>query len=156
MTTYQSTGPYVFKNSFSAEISYGDQWINLNDKIRYKFRADNYGQKAQTLRRITAQSPYFDGTYSIHTSKENVSESVMIEVSGQTQNIVTENVLLLLDCVAQDTYQIRMDVEDHRETWQCEPADYTIDRSQVYLHNKLCLVTLSIPRLPDPVNELKI
>ena len=153
---YADTGPYVFKQTFSALISYGDQWVNLNDGYRFKFRADGYGQKQQTLRRITVDSPYFDGTYSIHTTKENVSESVMIEVRGATQNLVTENQLLLLDCVAQDTYQIQLDFEDHRETWQCEPADFMVDRSQVMLHNKICTVTLTIPRLPDPRYELKI
>lgn len=153
---YANTENYVFRDSFSALISYGDQWVNLNDGNRFKFRADGYGQKSQTLRRITVDSPYFDGTYSIHTTKENVNESVMIEIRGASQNIVTENMLLLLDCVAQDTYQIRFDAEDHRETWQCEPADYTVDRSQVLLHNRMATVTLSIPRLPDPIYELKI
>ena len=146
----------VFASTFGIFISRGTSWVNLDDDIRYKARADEFGKRQQARRRITTQSPYYDGTYLIHSVKENVQETLMIQVMGATQNLVTENVLELFELFDQDVYRIRINMGDHRETWTCQPADYAIDRSQVMMHNMIATVTFTIQRLPKVKYEVNI
>lgn len=136
-------------SNFEAEISYGEYWISLSDGLRFYMSAEDYGEKAQVLRRITASSPFYDGTYLVHSTRENVTESVSVYVMGSSQNQVTENIALLEELINQRRFSVRIQVGDHRETWTCQPADYTISRGHILMHGGRALVRMQIPRLPD-------
>lgn len=152
----QKTKPYQekFARSFDFEVSYGQEWVSLHDVENYKISADEYGNEQTQIRRIQAASPFYDGTFTLHTTKESVTESFGVYVYGQTQNEVTENILRLKDLLEQFRFQIRIRVGNHRETWYCESADYSVDRSHVYLHNNMAVVKVQVPRLPKKTEEI--
>lgn len=140
--------------NFRFEASYGSYWVDLADGSRFYISPDNFGIHAQTLRRITAQSPFYDGTYLIHSVRENVTESLAVNVLGVSANDVTENLLLLEEIVSQPSFRLRMTVEDHVETWSCQAADYTIERGHIMLHNTRALMRIQVPRLPEVTYEV--
>lgn len=142
-----------FVDSFGVEITYGAAWIDLNDLLNYRVSAEAFGTKAQVLRRITTTSPYFDGTFLIHSTKENITESVTVFVYGVSQNHVTENLLQLEELFSQPAYRIRVRMEDHMETWTCQPGDYTIERTHVYMHNTMAAFKAQVPRMPSALYE---
>lgn len=146
--------PPKFSDSFNIEVSYGDRWISLTDMINFKVAAGNFGQKSQQRRRIEANSPFYDGTYLIHSTLENITEEMAVMVYGESQNHVTENLLLLEELFSQPEYQVRILFGNHRETWYCTPADWSIDRSHVFMHNTMAIMTLQIPRLPRTTAEV--
>lgn len=159
INTRQQNPPDVvedFADTFTAEISYGLEWVSLNDHLNFKLAADEFGTRAVTLRRKEVSSDFYDGSFLIHTTKENVHEVVSIWVHGGTQNEVTENLLMLEDLFSQPTYQIRIRFGDHRETWICMSADYAIERTHVYMHNGIALFKATVPRKPNMINELVI
>ena len=139
---------------FDIEISYGSTWVSLNDGRNYTVNADDFGNRSQQRRRITATSPYYDGTFLVHSTLENVTEAVNVYVRGASPNEVTENILWLTQLIDQEQYNVRVRMDDHMETWICEPADYSIDRSHVFAHNVMALVKLSITRLPKVTYEV--
>lgn len=134
--------------NFSVEISYRSQWIDITDHANYRIDPSDFGTSNTQWRRITATSPHYEGSYDIHAVRDNVTEQITITIYGQSQNHVTENILLLVDAVSQPQWRLRMTVQDHRETWVCQRADYAIIRSHVFLHNTMAQMKLSIPRHP--------
>src|SRR5690348_4876758 len=121
--------------SFNLEISYQDQWVSLNDHARYVVTSEGLGNSQTTRKRETVTSPFYDGEYEVHSVKENVKETIGVYVLGQSQSMLTENILLLVDAFEQSVYNLRLTLDEHREVWICNSADYSIDRSQVNAHN---------------------
>ena len=141
---------------FSIEVSYGNVWVSLNDHVNFRVAVDGFGEKAYQRRRTTATSPYYDGTFLVHSTMENVQEGVTVYVTGASQNHVTENLLLLEEIFSQDSYLIRQQMDDHVETWSCQAADYTITRGHIEMHNVRATMKLSIPRLPKVTYEVSL
>lgn len=139
---------------FDLEISDGVNWISLNDHVNYRVGAEGLGNSTQTLRRLSTTSPYYDGTFLVHSTKENVEEQLTIYITGSSQNHVTENILRLEELFSQDLYNVRLRLDDHMETWLCQPADYGIDRSHVNAHNIRATMKLTISRFPKITYEV--
>jgi len=140
--------------NFLVELSIGNQWVAVSDGRDYYMGPEDFGDKAYQMRRITAQSPFFDGTYLVHSVKENVSETLSIHVLGSSQNQVTENILLLEEIINQPSFRIRMTMGDHRETWKCQRADYTIQRGHVMMHSTRAVMKIQVSRFPDVSYEV--
>jgi hypothetical protein len=140
--------------NFMFEISSGQYWVSLSDGMRYYVSPEEFGTHTQTLRRITAQSPFYEGTYLIHAVRENVQENVVVHVLGVSQNDVTENLLLLEELISQPSFKLRLTMQDHVETWSCQQADYVIERGHIMMHNTRATMRLSVPRLPEVTYEV--
>jgi hypothetical protein len=140
--------------NFQFEVSYGSIWLSLTDGDRFYLGPEDFGSHAQVRRRINATSPYYEGTYLIHSVRENVQESLLVNVLGVSANEVTENLLLLEELISQPSFQMRLTLEDHVETWSCQTADYTIERGHIQLHNTRAIMRISVPRLPEVTYEV--
>lgn len=145
-----------FEEQFAAEISYGLEWVSLHDHFNFKIAAADFGSKSVQHRRREVSSAFYDGTFLIHSTKENVTEQVGIYVYGQSQNDVIENLAMLEELFTQFQYHLRFRVGDNEETWYCMPADFSIERTHVYLHNNMALFKASVPRKPRSENKLII
>lgn len=138
---------------FDLTISYGLENISLNDVINYQVSSEDFGNKQQSLRRIEADSPYYDGSFTVHVTKQNVTESLSIYVRGASQNHVTENLLFLEELFMQPTYTMTLRMDDHLETWSCEPSEYSIERSHIYMHNGMAVFKVQVLRHPTVTYE---
>lgn len=134
--------------NFSVELSYGSEWLNITDHVNYRIDPSDFGSSDVSWRRITATSSQYEGSYDIHAVRDNVNEQLTVTIYGQSQNHVTENVLMLVDVITQPSFRLRITVQDHRETWICQRADYTVIRGHVFLHNTMAQVKMRIPRHP--------
>lgn len=152
--SYTPTPEVTFASQLHCEISYGTEWVNLHDGINFKIAAADFGQQTHSWRRKEVNSDFHDGSFTVHAVRENVTEPLSLWVYGDSQNIVTENILLLRELFSQFRYQIRIRYGDHRETWFCQTADYAVERTHVYLHNNMALFKATVPRHPVSQNEL--
>lgn len=139
---------------FNLEISWMGQWVILNDHLRYITHAEGLGVRAVTRRRQTVTSPFYDGEFETHSVKENVKERVQIWVNASSQSELVENIILLEDAFSQSVYNIRKTLDESREVWTCQSADYTVDQSHVYAHNCTALFSADVPRLPAIQHEV--
>lgn len=138
----------------AVEISYGSQWVNLNDHERYQINADNTrAQVAKTWRRTTATSPVLGGDYLIHAVPEMVAESVSVWVYGQDQTDVADNYFYLEDLFGQMDFRMRWTFNEYREYWRCQLADSAGDRGHVWTHNQMALMNFNVPRYPNVTRE---
>ena len=134
----------------ACEISYGGTWINLNDKDRYRVSAQaTMEQTSKSWRKTTAQSPVLGGSYLIHALPEMVSEQVSLYVDGTNQSDLSDNLFHLDELFEQMSYRLRWTFNEYREYWNCQLAESSHVRSQVYMHNQMSVCTYTVPRFPD-------
>lgn len=138
---------------FDVEVSWNDQWISLNDHVRFVLGAESLGERTVSRRRTTITSPFYDGEYEVHSVRENVKEVLQVYVLGPSQSQVTEHLLLLEDAFEQFVYNVRVTMDEHREVWTCQSADWSVDRSHVNAHNVRAHMRIEIPRLPKVAYE---
>jgi hypothetical protein len=139
---------------FDLEVWDGATWITLNDHVNYRVAAEDMGNVSQTRRRTTAESPYYDGTFVVHSTLDQVTMNLTVYVYGASPSNVTENILYLIDLVSQDQFQMRVRMDDDMQTYQCDAADYSVDRSHVFAHNTMAAVKLQVTRFPKTSYEI--
>lgn len=150
----RSTPDPLVLDNFNFEIHNGSYWVSISNGLRFYIDPDGFGEHAQAQRRITAQSPFYEGTYLVHSVRENVQETVTVGVLGSSQNEVTENLLMLEELITQPSFKMRLTMQDHAETWSCQSADYTISRGHVLMHNIRATMRISVSRLPEVTYEV--
>lgn len=138
----------------TAEISWGSQWINLNDGLNYKLSADGTrDSSSKSWRKITAESAVLGGNYLIHAVPDMVGETVGVWVYGQDQTDLADNYWTLLELFEQVDYRIRWTFDEYREYWRCQLAEATSSRGHVWTHSRMALVSFQVPRYPDVARE---
>lgn len=138
----------------ACEVSWGSQWVNLNDGVRYKLNAEGTRDgAAKTWRRFTADSPFLGGSYLVHAVPELVQETVSVWVHGNDQTDLADNLFHLDELFEQLEFRIRWTFNEYREYWRCQLADGTSSRNQVWTHSTMAVATFSVPRFPDVARE---
>jgi hypothetical protein len=141
-------------NYLAVEISYGSQWVDLNDGVKFKVGADQTRDStSKTWRRITAQSPVLGGSYLVHAVPDMVSEQVSLWVYGQDQTDLADNYWYAMDLFEQMSYRMRWTTNEYREYWNCQLADSQSSRAQVWTHSQMALLTFSVDRFADVSRE---
>lgn len=133
----------------SVQASYGGLWIDLNDEEKYRISATNTRDtSSKTWRKITAQSPVLGGTYLVHAVPEMITEQVSIFIHGTDQADLADNLFFLDEIFEQPSFQLKWYTNDYLETWDCQLADASYQRGQVWTHSTMALTTYSVPRFP--------
>lgn len=140
--------------NFSVEISYGSQWINLNDHEKFKIDAEGTRDATtKTWRKTVAQSPVLGGNYLVHAVPEMITETVSVYVYGNDQTDLSDNVFFLMEMFEQFDYRIRWSTNEYREYWRCQLADASYSRGQVWTHNNMAKASFTVPRYPQVSRE---
>lgn len=141
-------------NYLACEISYGGEWINLNEGDRFRLNAQTTRDNTQrTYRKVTASSPILGGNYLVHAVPEMINEQVSVWVHGNTQTDLADNLFFLEELFEQFDYRLRWTFNEYREYWRCQIADASSSRGQVWTHNQMAMSTFTVPRYPDVERE---
>lgn len=143
-----------FRDTFSVDVSSGLEWVNLTDEITFWVSPEGFGQQQITWRREESVSRFYHGSHLVHATMDNVSENLSVYIRGETQNEVTEMIMMLEEIFSQPSYRVRVQFGDHRETWHCQTADWQVDRGHVHMHNHMAKMTFRVPRLPQTSKEI--
>lgn len=141
---------------FDVEVSWGGRWVSLNDHVNYQVSADTRENTTVSWRRIQTTSAVLEGTYTVHAVKETVNEQVNVLVFAPDQFDLAINVAKLEELFSQHSYRIRFTYDDYLEYWDCQMADYSLIRSQVYTHSTMAGLQAQVPRFPTVVREKRI
>lgn len=141
-------------NYLDVEITFGSQWISLNDHDRFVINgAETRDQSQKSFRKVTADSIVLGGSYLVHAVPDMIVERVGLWVHGQDQSDMADNYFFALDLFEQMDFRIRWTMEDYREYWHCQLADSVSSRNQVWTHNQMAGITFNVPRFPDVARE---
>jgi len=156
--SFQGGGPQLASNDFQlefdAEISYAGRWWSLNDHFNYRVTTEGMGITEQTFRRKTITSDFFEGEYTTHSVRANTKRTAEIWVYGDSQSVVSENVQRAIDWFTQDSYNLRVRLNEDVEILLCGGADYRVDRSHLMAHNKMAKITFTYDAHPDVSREV--
>ena len=138
----------------AVEVSYGAQWVDLNDGEKFKIAAEGTRDAtAKTWRKFTVQSPFLGGNYLVHAVPEMVMENISVWVHGQDQTDLADNLFFLDELFEQVEYRIRWTNDEYREYWTCQLADGTSSRNHVWTHSRMALSSFQVPRYPNVFRE---
>lgn len=136
------------------EISYGGQWVDLNDGQVFKINGQNTLESTQkTWRKITTTSPILGGDYLIHATPDMVNENVSVWIYGNSQSDLSDNFFFLEQLFEQFDFRIRWTFNEYREYWRCQLAEANSSRGQVWAHNQMAMSSFTVPRFPDVTRE---
>lgn len=140
-------------DNLDVQVFDGTNWVTLNDKLHFRLGARTLSETTQGHNTLSASSTLFDGEWVFHTTKQNVTETIEVHVYGDSWAMIQGAMDALVRAFSQRVYEVRIVIDDYRETWRCFPADYAVDRSHIKLHAKQAGLVFNVPRLPDPVKE---
>jgi len=136
------------------EISYGSQWISLNDGFNFRIAAEGTRDStAKSWRRTTAESPILGGTYLIHAVPDMVVENVAFWVYGQDQTDLADNFYFAEDLFEQLDFRMRWTYDDYREYWRCQLPDGSFSRGHIWTHSVMAMQSYQVPRFPNVTRE---
>lgn len=139
--------------SYNMSIDYSGGWIDLNDKLNYQVGAESMQQSQVSWRKVQAQSPVTEGSYTIHAVREMVTENIQIYVRGGSQWETQINLAKLEELFSRLDFRLKFNFDDYQEYWRCQTAEYSTQRSQVYTHNTMAVFTAQVPRFPTVTRE---
>lgn len=134
----------------TARIQGPSGWIDLEDEENgYSLHDDFASSRGTTQRRTNTQGEWVEGTFTVRSVRESVTESVAVWVEGTTPFELAEKVQALTDALDQLAFGMEVTFGDSKETWQItQPADYTEAYDKAYRFATLCLVRATVSRLP--------
>lgn len=138
---------------FDIEVSYGGYWLSLNDGLNYKVSAESLQQTQNSFRRVEADNPVVEGKYLVHAIPDHVQETLSVYLYGRDMVDVMEKVNTLAAVFTQFDYQVRVTMDQSREYWRCQTADYSVNRTNTFVHNGMAQMTFQVPRFPTPYYE---
>ena len=133
----------------SLRISDGSKWTELNDHMRYVVEGSTFAETQTTYRRITTESPYIAGRFLINAIPDVIEESIVLYVYGQDQVDLNDNLDRVIKLFTQFSYILEFTLDSSRTQYQCEPADYSINKTREFIHNTMAQINLRIPRTPE-------
>lgn len=132
----------------NVEVSYAGIWRQLNDHVNYLVGTEGFGQTSQTFRRIEVTSSFYAGNYTVNNVPESTKRPLQFWVKGSTYEELANARDDLIKWFTQDDFIVRITRNETLEYWECECADYQIDESHVFLHNKMCKVNFTTTVMP--------
>ena len=153
MTNAYRTGTMTFPETdepvdFNCEVSYAGVWRSINDYGHYRVATEGFGNTSQTFRRTELQSNFYAGSYSVNNVPDNTKRPLTVWVRGASFEELSNARDKLIDWFTQDEFIIRIVRDETMEYWQAECADYQIDESHVFMHNRMCKVTFTTSVAP--------
>lgn len=76
--------------------------------------------------RQKVSSPFVDGEVTTQRSRQNVSETIGVEIRANTAHELQLYTAELINAFLQDSYTLTVSVGDAVYAWRCETADYQL------------------------------
>lgn len=121
--------------------------LSINDHVSYFLTPTFLGSMVQWNRQ-QATSPFLDGAVTTFRSRQMVQENLAIEVLGDTNAEMWDNVRALIDCVVQSKYNLGLAIGSEVHQWMCEAADYQFNWNAPRIIANQVQLVIALPRQP--------
>lgn len=136
--------------ALSAQIETTEGWLELEDPENgYSLHKDSFSQQQVTRRKQEIEGEWVEGSFTTRSVRNNVTETLAVWVEGATPWEARQRRERLLNALGQLSYQFKLKDEDELQTWDCQPADYSLEAGQELRFARLVLVRAQVPRLPE-------
>lgn len=121
--------------------------LDINDHASYYLSPTFLGGQVQ-WNRNQVTSPFMDGAVTTQRSRQMVNETVQLEVLGDGNAELKDNIDALILAVLQDSFELQVGVNNGAYRYQCETADYKLFWQGPRFMACQAQVELTIPRQP--------
>ena len=136
--------------NLSVSIETANGWLDLEDEAGgYTVDATAFAERSVSHRKVESSSGWMEGTYVSRSVKENVNETVAVQVTGATASELKKRTNDLVAAFEQLSYQMIVSIDDDQEIWSCTVADYAITTSQAFMFSRMAIVKATVPHLPS-------
>lgn len=127
---------------------------NLEIDGPYDFEKTSQETEQQTLRKVTANNRWVEGTFLISAVRDNVREPLSIWVEGDDHTEFDQAMEALKAAVLTKRWQLVVsvyedNVEKVRRTYSCQASEYTVTTTQEYRMAHMGLLKVDVDRLPQ-------
>lgn len=133
---------------FSFMVSTPAGYLALNSEP-YRLAGDTLNLEAVTHRKAEVTSPYVEGTFVVHSVRDNVILPLNIWVEGATYNDLREAVLTLCAAFDQPHFTVMATIDTRTELWNCVASDYSVSNQRELLHSLVARVDVQLVRHPS-------
>lgn len=101
--------------------------------------------------RVAVTSPWLDGDVTVNRTRQKVTESLQLEVLGESLAEMDANALAILDAFDQSDFTITVTVGGQAHTYECEAADRSVLWTGPRMISSQLQITFQVPRQPVPL-----
>lgn len=132
------------------ELSLAD--LSLTNADGFFIQRDGFGPGDTSFRRVYAQSPFVQGQYQVHATKDMMNSNLTIRVEGDDNTDLWAKIDALTTAFEQFRYTLVLNINGHTFSYLCDTADYSVGEGgnvqDLWLRSDTQLVTFSIPHFP--------
>lgn len=128
---------------------------NGNPSATYNIQIsrNGWGPGEASMRRITAQSPYYKGRYLVRAVEDHQTSILNLRVKGEDQENLYAAINELVAAFTQQSYDLTLNINGNIWVYEnCEPADYVLgDGGQIddlMARSNTQNLSFSIPHFP--------
>jgi hypothetical protein len=114
----------------------------------YELEATTRGEMAVSLRKQQVENPYTEGTYTVNSVRQNVTETVAVWVYAPDHSTLERRLQVIKDYVIQPAWTLVWGLPGLTETWNCQSSEYTISSGREFKVATMALIKLAVDRLP--------
>jgi hypothetical protein len=123
--------------------------LNLNDRVKYRWVSLEPGQ--QKWRRQVVSSPFVDGSFTTHRSRDRREPTFVVDVMGSDESEMSTHMADLLEAFSQDTFQLGWTIDGEATLIQGEAADYQMNYENTRVAARRRQVAFTLPIQPIPI-----
>lgn len=122
--------------------------IQLEQNGVYKLEKSTRNTRSVSHRKVEATNPFVEGSFTVSSVRENITEQVSIYVYATTTTELRTRINAVTAALDQIRYSLAFTTDGDTETWTCMAADYTVEASHEQQHAYMANIKATIPRLP--------
>lgn len=150
--------------NISCRMTTPNGWLELNNGL-YRLSAEAFGESETTWRRIEADNPFVEGTWTVSAVRENVTENLSVWVRGNYPEQTSAAIQELLNGLSQRNFGLEVTFDGVTRFYTCFVSDATVSASGPMRVARMAQVVAQVPRhpvftevpttvLPDPLLSL--
>ena len=138
----------------SVQIQTPSGFVELEDQAGgYELHAECFASRQVGQRKSEVTAEWYGGTYVWGSVPDQVAEDLVFYVSGATPYETATRLQTVVDAFESLSWQLVYRFGDLQETWQCTPADYSLESNQPLMFATKVIVRARVPRNPVVARE---
>jgi hypothetical protein len=125
--------------------------LNINDHTNYYVSNTDFMSAQISWNRQTTSSPYIDGSVTIFRTRQQTSQSMVVECLGEDQAELRQNFDIIAKAFMQDNYTLTITLNSVDYSYRCEAADYALRWDGPRFVARQVQMQFSVPCQPQPL-----
>lgn len=122
-------------------------WLDLMDGP-YRLSATAFGEQAFAQRRSDVTNPFVNGSWTVNSTLENVTEQLDVYIRADTAVAVQQAVADLQRALWQVNFGLEVVFDGVRYFYQCYCADLSVKTPREFRFSRMAQVSAQVPRHP--------